>query len=279
LGAKPLAPLVVTVVAVVTTAFAQGVERPDVAPPRVERANADRHRPVSGEEISQRDIAAALEVVRNDPNLSAERKTRTLRWVEGGSLPDSRKPPEWLKWVADLFVWLAQNGRFLFWGVLVVLAAMLIIYLVRLASGWRIPERSRPFKVPSFVLNLDIRPESLPDDIGASARQLWEAGDHRAALSLLYRGLLSRLAHVHGVPIKDSTTEGDCLSLASSHLFDDARKVYVVKLIRLWQRAVYGGEQVEAESVYELCDRFARALNDPEAAPTPGAQASARRVS
>ena len=44
---------------------------------------------------------------------------------------------------------------------------------------------------------------------------LWDRGDHRAALALLYRGLLSRLVHVHRVPIRDSSTEGDCLALAA----------------------------------------------------------------
>ncbi len=126
------------------------------------------------------------------------------------------------------------------------------------------PERPRRLDVPSFVRDLDIRPESLPDDIGAAARQLWDSGDHRAALSLLYRGLLSRLAHVHGVPIKDSTTEGDCLALAAQHLFDESRKTYVAQLVRLWQRAVYGGERVADESVHALCEGFARALDDPE---------------
>ena len=55
-------------------------------------------------------------------------------------------------------------------------------------------------------------------DIGAAARVLWDRGDHRAALALLYRGMLSRLAHVHRIPIRDSSTEGDCLALAASHL-------------------------------------------------------------
>ena len=71
---------------------------------------------------------------------------------------------------------------------------------------------------PSHVRELDIRPESLPDDIGAAALAVWERGEQRAALALLYRGLLSRLVHAHGVPIRASSTEGDCLALAQSRL-------------------------------------------------------------
>jgi hypothetical protein len=230
-------------------------------------------------EITEREITAALEVVRQDPNLSVERKVRTLRWIEGDSPKKKPKSPGWLKWLGELFGWFAQNGRFLFWGVLVVLAVMLVIYLTRMAAGWKMPQRSRSIAIPDFVRDLDIRPESLPDDIGAAARQLWDAGEHRAALSLLYRGLLSRLVHVHGVPIKDSTTEGDCLTLANQHLFDEMRKGYVGKLVRVWQRAVYGGEHVASELVHELCDEFARALNDPERAPSASAEPAAGMAS
>ena len=79
----------------------------------------------------------------------------------------------------------------------------------------RAPRGDDAFVAPTHVRDLDIRPESLPDDIGAAARALWDRGEHRAALALLYRGLLSRLAHVHRLPIRDSSTEGDCLALAA----------------------------------------------------------------
>ena len=103
--------------------------------------------------------------------------------------------------------------------------------------------------------DLDIRPESLPEDIGAAARALWDRGEHRAALALLYRGLLSRLAHVHRIPIRDSSTEGDCLALAASHLPQRSRE-YASRLVRVWQRFVYGGQHTEAATVHALCDDF-----------------------
>jgi hypothetical protein len=114
--------------------------------------------------------------------------------------------------------------------------------------------------MPTHVRDLDIRPESLPSDIGAAARQLWDSGEHRAALALLYRGLLSRLAHVHKVPIRDSTTEGDCLSLAVQHV-DETRHAYVAQLVRTWQRAVYGGAEPDTATVHALCDAFGRTLD------------------
>ena len=108
--------------------------------------------------------------------------------------------------------------------------------------------------------DLDIRPESLPPDIGAAARALWERGEHRAALALLYRGMLSRLAHVHEVPIRDSSTEGDCLALAARKL-DAARVAYVTQLVRTWQRVMYGGMSIEDGVAHELFAGFAQNLD------------------
>jgi hypothetical protein len=112
------------------------------------------------------------------------------------------------------------------------------------------------------VRDLDIRPESLPDDVGAAAAALWSSGEHRAALALLYRGLLSRLVHVHGVPIRDSSTEGDCLALATPRV-TAMRNSYAARLVRVWQGAVYGTEHPSSEAVLALCGDFARVLDVP----------------
>jgi hypothetical protein len=103
---------------------------------------------------------------------------------------------------------------------------------------------------------------------------LWDRGDHRLALALLYRGLLSRLAHVHHVPIRDASTEGDCLALAVRHvpvrMYD-----YASRLVHTWQRYVYGRFDVQAESVYRLCDEFTAELDLSAGADSP-AQEGAR---
>lgn len=219
------------------------------------------------------EIDKASEAIRKDPNLARERTIRTLKWVRKEEDEPRKRDLSWLNWIGEMFAWMTENGRFLFWGLLAVLAGLLLVYLTRLVRKWSMPERSRRITAPSFVRDLDIRPESLPADIGDAARELWDRGEHRPALALLYRGLLSRLVHVHQVPIKDSSTEGDCLALANRHLKDEERKTYVSGLVRLWQRAVYGGESVPAESVHALCAGFARALDRPEVAPPGGAAA------
>jgi hypothetical protein len=162
-------------------------------------------------------------------------------------------------WIAGLFTWLGQSARYLVWAAAAVLVFLVVRYVIAAVGPHVTLAGDEPLVAPTHVRDLDIRPESLPDDIGAAARVLWDAGQHRAALALLYRGLLSRLAHVHSLPILDSTTEGDCLALTATHLPAD-RSDYASRLIRVWQRAVYGREAIESPAVHDLCDRFAAAM-------------------
>jgi hypothetical protein len=211
---------------------------------------------------TQAEIDKAVAVTKSDPNLATEKKARRLVWDSNGKPRERNNSPGWMRWLGDLFSWIAQGSGFLVWILLAGLAALLVIFIVRIVMQGRMPERNRRFVAPTHVQDLDIRPESLPPDIGAAARELWDRGEQRAALALLYRGMLSRLAHVHEVPIRDSSTEGDCLALAARTL-DAARVAYATQLVRTWQRAIYGGLTIDTAQVWELCAKFAAHLDGP----------------
>jgi hypothetical protein len=216
---------------------------------------------------TRQEISAAVDKLKADPNLGTEKKTRQLRrnTTSNATPKPAGETPGWLKWIADFFGWLASTARVLVWVMAIILVALLAILIKRFVEG-RAGLRSTALKfsdaAPTHVRDLDIRPESLPDDIGRAALDLWERSEHRAAMALLYRGLLSRLAHVHGVPIRDSSTEGDCLALATVQL-PAARAAYAGKLIRAWQRAVYGNSEPTVEDIQTLCAGFAAAVDAP----------------
>lgn len=211
---------------------------------------------------TEREITRALDAVKADPNLAALRTIKMLRWKDADT-PKPTRVPAWVTWVAGLFRWLDQSARYLVWGLVAVLAVLLIGYIAGFEGRGRgIAARETATAAPGRVFDLDIRPESLPDDIGAAARLLWDRTEHRAALALLYRGMLSRLAHVHQVPIRDSSTEADCLELAARHL-PPARSEYASRLVGAWRRAVYGREVITTDIVHRLCDGFSSALDRP----------------
>jgi len=207
------------------------------------------------------EITQALDRLRNDPDFAPEREIQTLRWRR----PAERRaaePPGWFAWLRGLGRWMNQSARYLIWVTAGIAGALLGMSLFRaVGRRTRFADDGR-FVAPTHVGDLDIRPEALPPDIGAAARALWDAREHRAALALLYRGLLSRLAHVHRLPIRDSSTEGDCLALAAARLPRPTHE-YAARLVRLWQRSVYGHEPAADSLVHRLCDEFGPTLDRP----------------
>lgn len=200
-------------------------------------------------------VEQATAALRADPDLQSTVRRKTLRLKP--SEPEKRKPDERLDlaWLRGLAHWLGEAGRLLVWALGFLAVAMLV---VTLRHAWRVRAEAatgRAAPLPSHVRDLDIRPESLPTHIGPAARALWERGETRAALSLLYRGLLSRLVHVHGVPIRAASTEGECVALAQVRL-SAPRGAYSAELIGAWQLAVYGDRQPTTEQVLQLCARF-----------------------
>jgi hypothetical protein len=205
-------------------------------------------------------VEAAQQSLREDPNLGLERTMHTLRWHSSDDDPDEQSAvPRWLQWFAGLFRWIGQSGRLVVWMLAALLAAAIVVYLLRLLRDRGPREAAGPQLAPTHVRELDIRPESLPADIGAAARELWDGGETRRALALLYRGMLSRLVHAHAAPVRESTTEGESVTLARSCLPASGGE-FAASLVRTWQFAVYGSRMPESAQVHALCTGFAAAL-------------------
>jgi hypothetical protein len=207
-----------------------------------------------GTYLTREEIRAAAAKLRADPNLGGEHSVRTVRWNETKQASASR-PPAWL---TRLFDFLAQSSSLLLWIGGAVCAAIAAVWAMRMLRE-RVPAAAAPEPRVTSVHGLDIRPESLPEDIGAAALALLEAGREREALSLLYRGALSRAVHRHGVAILPSATEGEALRAVNARL-DPPRAAYFSELVGLWQRAVYAGERVMREPIDRLCRGFAASL-------------------
>ena len=232
-----------------------------------EAAPADATGAGTGAVPQRAQIEAAVAALRRDPNLGGERSVRVLRWVEKGHRESTRSSPLLARlaaWLVEAFGWLAAAGRAVIVVAAIILAALLAVFLVRLfARRQRAPEQEVLVQ-PAYVRGLDIRPESLPPDIGAAALALWRSGDLRGALALLYRGLLSRAVHMHRVPVRDSSTEGECLRLFEPRL-PRAALPYAAGLVHTWQLAVYRGAAPAPAAFEALCSGFSAALDAPAA--------------
>jgi hypothetical protein len=209
-------------------------------------------------------IDAATDRLREDPLLSGKHKEHRLHW-KSTDRPDPKKPPEdlsFLNWLASLVGFLNDTSRFLLWGIIAVIVALALVSARHLVQLRAFRRRAAVESAVSHVRDLDVRPESLPDDVGAAAWALWQAGQVPAALSLLYRGSLSRLIHKFNVPITASATEGECLDLARGRLEATALR-YVTQVVRAWEANTYGGRTLSSAMGEALCSGFGQRLDAP----------------
>lgn len=203
---------------------------------------------------TRQQVEQAAATVRQHPDLPGKRKEKTLRLRKTDDKKETNKNSSWA-WMRDLARWLAEPARVLIWLAGIVLVALLVVGIRRWALVRRGLSHDHRHAAPSHVQSLDIRPESLPEDVGRAAALLWQRGEHRAALSLLYRGALSRLVHAHAVPIAAASTEGECVALATQRL-DAQRSAFFARLVGAWQLAVYGARLPETGQALALCSEF-----------------------
>ena len=215
-------------------------------------------------------VQNVAKVVRADPNLPGIRHIQSLRWKNSDVQQEEEPPPpdthgwHWLRWLGQAIKAITRGARVLVW----LLGAALVIWVLLRLRYWA-KLRGAPLargersELPSYVGKLDIQPESLPDDIGSAVAALWRSGRYeqqRAALALLYRGALSRLVHgPAAVPIRATSTEGECLALARPRLRSETYD-FLSGLVRIWQLGAYAARLPETAQVLALCEGFASQL-------------------
>lgn len=149
----------------------------------------------------------------------------------------------------------ALLGLFLKIVVIGLGLALVAWLLYRFADQIPALRRLRPHVAAVEVGGLDIRPESLPDDVAASVIALWDAGERRAALALLYRATLSRLVQQHGLHLARGATEGDCLRQAQSRLAGPLLEL-VEQTTQLWLNAAWGRRWPDTQVVHASAGRW-----------------------
>jgi len=209
-------------------------------------------------------IEKARDELRNDPLLTGKHKELRPHWISDDE-PKTRKPvidkdPSWFGWLVGLGRFLSDTSRFLLWGGVAVLVALALVSARHLVNLRAFERRAKAEAAISHVRDLDVRPESLPDDVGAAAWALWQAGRVPEAMSLLYRGALSRLIHQYRVPITSSATESECLDLARGRLESPTLR-YVTQVVRAWEASIYGGRALSAAMGEALCTGFGQRLD------------------
>ena len=208
--------------------------------------------PARAQHEASREIATVLA----DPEFGHETQASTLRYVGPRTKEEKKqKKPEW-EWLAMLVDMIANGARAIAWAVAIVAVLVLLYYGARYArlKGFGTGPRERP----QYLFGLDVRPESLHDDVAAAARAAIEAGRLREALSLLYRASLVRLMD-EGLEFLQGDTEGDCLRTVKRGIAS-TRARYFAQLVEAWQLIAYAHRSLAREAALALADGWPAAF-------------------
>ena len=185
---------------------------------------------------------AQIEAIMQQEAFSQVRKVK--QWT---ARETDDEEPDIAEWSKSLQAVIATVMKAVLWIAVVILVVLGIAYRRQLLALLK-PLRTKTHTTapPDILFGMDIRPESLPDDIAAASQRLWESGQHRAALGLLYRGALMRLTRHDDVAIHDSHTKGDILNLARPTL-NAQRLAWLSAVTSAWQEVAYA-HRIPADS-------------------------------
>jgi hypothetical protein len=223
-------------------------------------------------QASRDSIKALLE---QPPFKNKESVTRYRFGDDPAKPAEAQTPGEAPQWLKTLLGWLdgqhlnvlAKVIEVLLWGAVIAALGWLIWRYREFLQAFvsrrpRLPAKPKR-ALPQQAFGLDLNRDTLPDDIAAHAEQLWQS-QPRAALGLLYRGLLSHLLHDFDLTLKPADTELQVLAhveqLQRAELLAFSRN-----LTNHWQNMAYGHRVPPASMQQELCDGW-RALFGPGAA-------------
>jgi hypothetical protein len=144
----------------------------------------------------------------------------------------------------------------LLWGFVVLISAVILWRYrqwLKTFGQQPLPRKEQQQVAPTTLLGLEISTASLPDDLIATAQTLW-TNDPRAALSLLYRGLLNHLVEVQALPLTAAHTEGEVLTLTQA--LPESLQRYTQQLTQHWQNLAWGQRLLSHTQFIELCTQW-----------------------
>lgn len=215
---------------------------------------------------------AAVRQVLATPEFEQWANEKTWKYIGKSSEPG--KPPRFGDGFAQFLQLIGQLFRGGLWVLAVAVLAWLLYLLVRHFGWFRDNFRMQRVK-PDVLFGLDLRPESLPDDVPGAARALLAQGNMRGALALLYRASLSYLIHERDLDIQVGDTEGDCMRLVA-RAGPAALSAYFAQLMDAWGLIAYAGRKPADAEVTRLIDHWAQhfTVREPPQASAPKAVAA-----
>ena len=185
-------------------------------------------------------VSDAVKKAYQDKNLSPKEKYSTWEPIDKKKEKPKQKKNTTFPGFEGVIGMLSGGIGFVAEYGLWCLLAIVLSWLIWKSADWmpwlkdKMPaKRELDALTEKEVLDLD----TLPSNLSSAVKKLW-AQQPRAALALLYRGSVEKLAERLGTPFPPGATEAECVR-RSRRLAEPESEAIFHKVVRAWQAAAY----------------------------------------
>jgi len=140
------------------------------------------------------------------------------------------------------------------WTLVIGLITFLVIKYRTQLQNWASSINNKEIEpeLPTSLFGLDIKKDSIPDDVVMTAQGHWSRGDNRQAVAVLLRSSLIKLLHEHSCRFFSSDTEAECCDRIDQQATQDVSS-YMRILVAVWQRIAYAHIDPTEDKFEQLC--------------------------
>jgi hypothetical protein len=233
----------------------------------------DAHPPVHVERRGINDSKSVIkEIISNEPfiNIKKEKKWHFIDSDENKEDDDTLDDLD-IAWPGAMLGFITVIIEAALW----LLPLVIVFYLFRYRKYWLNLIQGKRYKkdeveLPDTLFGLDVREESLPDDIEQAASELWKNKQFREAISLLYRASLTAIFKKYKFTLASGATEEDCIRQLNISSQQDLKKhpeaidtAYITQrnkhfnsLTQVWISVAYAHHIPDDAVFYRLCKNW-----------------------
>ncbi len=202
--------------------------------------------------------------VMEDPAFNTIKHIERLKYIgdkKEKKKKDSEDLGKWSEIIKNIGKMLAVVFEYALWIVLLIIIALIVKYRHHFKMGWR-KKKTITGKKPATLFGLDVRQESLPDNVAEEAMRLYQEQQFRESMALLYRASLAFWVNNYHFNLKNGATEGDCVVWAEQLSMESkdhqSQVTFFSHLTHAWQITAYAHRYVNESEMQQLCDNWSQ---------------------
>jgi len=107
------------------------------------------------------------------------------------------------------------------------------------------------YQAPEVMFGMDVRPDSIPEDVISAVKKLLDSKQTREAFSLLYRAALIKLINQDKIQLLNSHTENDVLRVSIKKI-SKTKQEYLSLLTNAWKEVAYAHRNPDDNDIHHL---------------------------